>query len=131
MAIKAVADEAADIIPLMMSSSPAGDEAISLVHSGVFHLLVEEVLAVALAVLAAAVHSVAADEVADIPILMMLLFPAGDEVVFLGHFGASHLLVGEVLAVVSAVLEAEAHSAAAEPVADGKSYIEIKNEIIF
>ena len=64
MAIKAVADEAADIIPLMMSSSPAGGEAVSLAHSGAFRLLVEEVQAVALAVLAAAVHSVAAEPVA-------------------------------------------------------------------
>ena len=64
MATKAAADEAADIIPLMMSSSPAGGEAVSLVHSGAFRLLVEEVQAVALAVLAAVVHSVAAEPVA-------------------------------------------------------------------
>ena len=72
-----------------------------------------------------------ADEVADIIPLMMLLFPAEGEAVSLVHSGASHLLVGEVLAVASAVLVAEVHSAAEEPVADGKSYIEIKNEIIF
>ena len=72
-----------------------------------------------------------ADEAADIIVLMMLSFPAEDEAVFLGHSGASHLLVGEVLVVASAVLVAEVHSAAEEPVADGKSYIEIKNEIIF
>ena len=60
-----------------------------------------------------------ADEAVDIIVLMMLLFPAGDEAVFLGHFGASHLLVGEVLAVASAVLVAVVHSAAAEPAADG------------
>ena len=63
MVAKAVADEAADIIPLMMSSSPVGDEAVSLVHSGAFRLLVEEVQAVALAVLAAVVHSAAAEPV--------------------------------------------------------------------
>ena len=60
-----------------------------------------------------------ADEAADIPILMMLLFPAGGEAVSLGHFGASHLLVEEVLAVASAVLVAVVHSVAVEPVADG------------
>ena len=60
-----------------------------------------------------------ADEAGDIPILMMLLFPAGDEAVFLGHFGASHLLVGEVLAVASAVLVAVVHSVVVEPAADG------------
>ena len=64
MATKAAADEAADIIPLMMSSSPAGGEAVSLVHSGAFRLLVEEVQAVALAVLVAVVHSAAAELVA-------------------------------------------------------------------
>ena len=64
MAAKAAADEAADIIPLMMSSSPAGGEAVSLVHSGASHLLVGEVLAVALAVLAAEAHSAAAEPVA-------------------------------------------------------------------
>lgn len=74
---------------------------------------------------------VAADEVADIPILMMLLFPAGGEAVSLVHSGAFHLLVEEVLVVALAVLVAVVHSAAEEPVADGKSYIEIKNEIIF
>ena len=72
-----------------------------------------------------------ADEAADIIPLMMSSSPAGGEAVFLGHFGASHLLVGEVLVVASAVLVAVVHSAAEEPVADGKSYIEIKNEIIF
>ena len=60
-----VADEAADIIPLMMSLLPAGGEVVSLVHSGAFHLLVEEVLVVALAVLVAVVHSVAAEPAAD------------------------------------------------------------------
>ena len=64
MATKAAADEVADIIPLMMSSSPAGDEAVSLGHSGAFHLVVEEVLAVASAVLAAVVHLAAAEPVA-------------------------------------------------------------------
>ena len=64
MATKAAADEAADMIPLMMSSSPVGGEAVSLVHSGAFRLLVEEVQAVALAVLVAAVHSAAAEPVA-------------------------------------------------------------------
>ena len=68
----------------------------------------------------------AADEVADIIVLMMLSFPAGGEAVSLGHSGASHLLVGEVLAVASAVLVAEVHSAAVEPAADGKSYIELR-----
>lgn len=63
MAAKAAADEAADIIPLMMSSSPVGGEAVSLVPSGAFRLLVEEVQAVALAVLAAVVHSAAAEPV--------------------------------------------------------------------
>ena len=72
-----------------------------------------------------------ADEVADIIPLMMLLFPAGGQAVSLGHFGGSHLLEVEVLEVASAVLVAVVHSAAVEPVADGKSYIEIKNEIIF
>ena len=61
----------------------------------------------------------AEDEAADIIPLMMLLFPAGDEAVSLGHFGASHLLVGEVLAVASAVLVAVVHSGAVEPAADG------------
>ena len=61
-----------------------------------------------------------ADEAADIIVLMMLSFPAEDEAVFLGHFGASHLLVGEVLAVDSVVLVAVVHSAAVEPAEDGK-----------
>ena len=61
----------------------------------------------------------AEDEVADILILMMLLFPVEDEAVSLGHFGVFHLLVEEVLAVVSAVLAAVVHSAAVEPVAVG------------
>ena len=65
MATKAAVDEAADIIVLMMLLFPAGDEAVSLVHFGVFHLLVEEVLAVASAVLAAEVHSVAVEPAAD------------------------------------------------------------------
>ena len=73
----------------------------------------------------------AVDEVAAIIVLMMLLFPAGDKVVFLEHSGAFRLLEGGVLVVASADLVAVVHSAAAEPVADGKSYIEIKNEIIF
>ena len=73
----------------------------------------------------------AEDEAVDIIPLMMLLFPAGDEVVFLEHFGVSHLLVEEVLAVASAVLVAGVHSVVVEPAADGKSYIEIKNELIF
>ena len=68
----------------------------------------------------------AVDEVADIIPLMMLLFPAGGQAVSLGHFGASHLLVGEVLAVDSVVLVAVVHSAAVEPAADGKSYIELR-----
>ena len=67
-----------------------------------------------------------ADEAADIIPLMMLLFPAGGEAVSLGHFGASHLLVGEVLVEALAVLEVEAHSAAVEPAEDGKSYIELR-----
>ena len=41
MVIKAAADEAADKIPLMMSSSPAGCEAVYLVHSVAFRLLEE------------------------------------------------------------------------------------------
>ena len=61
----------------------------------------------------------AEDEAVDIIPLMMLLFPAGDEAVSLGHSGASHLLVGEVLAVASEVLVAVVHSGAVEPVADG------------
>ena len=65
------------------------------------------------------VTKAAVDEAADIIVLMMLLFPAGGEAVSLGHFGASHLLVGEVLAVASAVLVAVVHSVAVEPVADG------------
>ena len=65
METKAVADEAADIIPLMMSSSPAGGEAVSLEHFGVSHLLVGEVLAVASAVLVAVVHLVAAEPAED------------------------------------------------------------------
>ena len=69
---------------------------------------------------------VVVDEVADIIPLMMLLFRAGGEAVSLGHFGASHLLVGEVLVEASAVLEEEAHSVAVEPAADGKSYIELR-----
>ena len=73
----------------------------------------------------------AADEAADIIPLMMLLFPVGGQAVSLEHSGASRLLEGEVLAVASAVLAAEVHSVVVEPVADGKSYIEIKNEIIF
>ena len=77
------------------------------------------------------VTKAAEDEAVDIIVLMMLLFPAGGEAVSLGHFGASHLLVGEVLVEASAVLEAEVHSAVEEPAADGKSYIEIKNELIF
>ena len=77
------------------------------------------------------VTKAAVDEAADIIVLMMLLFPAGGEAVSLGHFGASHLLVEEVLAVASAVLVAGVHSVVVEPAADGKSYIEIKNEIIF
>ena len=68
----------------------------------------------------------AADEVADIIVLMMLLFPAGDEAVSLGHFGASHLLVEEVLVEASAVLAVVVHSAAVEPAVDGKSYIELR-----
>ena len=72
------------------------------------------------------VTKAAEDEAVDIIVLMMLLFPAGDEAVFLGHFGASHLLVGEVLVVASAVLVAVVHSAVVEPVADGKSYIELR-----
>ncbi len=72
------------------------------------------------------VTKAAADEAADILILMMLLFPAGDEAVSLGHFGASHLLVGEVQVEASAVLEVEAHSVAVEPAVDGKSYIELR-----
>ena len=62
----------------------------------------------------------AEDEAVDIIPLMMLLFPAEDEAVFLGHSGASHLLVGEVLAVASAVLAAVVHSAVVEPAEDGK-----------
>ena len=62
---------------------------------------------------------VVADEAADIIVLMMLLFPAGGQAVSLGHFGASHLLVEEVLAVASAVLVAVVHSVAVEPAADG------------
>ena len=77
------------------------------------------------------VTKAAEDEAVDILILMMLLFPAGGEAVSLGHFGASHLLVGEVLVEASAVLAAVVHSAAVELAADGKSYIEIKNELIF
>lgn len=61
-----------------------------------------------------------ADEAADIIVLMMLLFPAGDEVVFLGHFGASHLLVGEVLVEALVVLVAVVHSAVVELAEDGK-----------
>ena len=72
------------------------------------------------------VTKAAADEAADIIVLMMLLFPAGGEAVSLGHFGASHLLVGEVLVEASAVLEVEAHSVAVEPAVDGKSYIELR-----
>ena len=64
MATKEVADEVADIIPLMMLLFPVGDQAVFLVHSGAFRLLVEEVQAVALAVLAAVVHSAAAEPVA-------------------------------------------------------------------
>ena len=60
-----------------------------------------------------------ADEAADIIPLMMLLFPAGGEAVSLGHFGASHLLVEEVLVVASAVLVAVVHSAVVEPAEDG------------
>ena len=73
----------------------------------------------------------AEDEAVDIIPLMMLLFPAGDQAVSLVHSGASRLLEGEVLAVASAVLVAGVHSVVVEPAADGKSYIEIKNEIIF
>ena len=65
MATKAVADEVADIIPLMMLLFPAGDQAVFLEHSGAFHLLVEEVLAVASAVLAAVVHSAAVEPAED------------------------------------------------------------------
>ena len=65
MATKAVVDEAADIIVLMMSSSPAGGEAVSLGHFGASHLLVEEVLAVASAVLVAVVHLAAVAPAAD------------------------------------------------------------------
>ena len=65
MATKAAVDEAADIIPLMMSSSPAGGEAVSLGHFGVSHLLVGEVLAVASAVLAAVVHSAVVEPAED------------------------------------------------------------------
>lgn len=61
-----------------------------------------------------------ADEAADIIPLMMLLFPVGDQAVFLVHSGASRLLEGEVLAVASAVLAAAVHSAAVEPAEDGK-----------
>ena len=68
----------------------------------------------------------AVDEAADIIVLMMLLFPAGGQAVFLEHSGASRLLVGEVLVEASAVLEVEAHSAAVEPAVDGKSYIELR-----
>ena len=60
------------------------------------------------------------DEVADIIVLMMLLFPAGDEVVSPTHFGTSHLLVEEVLAAASAVLVAVVHSVAVEPAAVGE-----------
>ena len=64
MVTKAAVDEAADIIVLMMLLFPAGGEAVSLGHFGASHLLVEEVQAVALAVLAAVVHSAAAEPVA-------------------------------------------------------------------
>ena len=60
-----VADEAADIIVLMMLLFPAGGEAVSLVHSGAFRLLVEEVLAVASAVLVAVVHSAVVEPAED------------------------------------------------------------------
>ena len=59
------------------------------------------------------------DEAVDIIPLMMLLFPAGGQAVFLEHFGVSRLLEGEVLAVASAVLVAVVHSVVVEPAADG------------
>ena len=65
------------------------------------------------------VTKAAADEVADIIPLMMLLFPAGGQAVSLEHSGASRLLEGEVLVEALAVLVAVVHSAVVELVADG------------
>ena len=65
MATKAVADEAADIIVLMMLLFPAGGQAVSLGHFGVSRLLEGEVLVEALAVLVAVVHSVVVEPAED------------------------------------------------------------------